>query len=334
MYGTETARSNGYGAGIDKKRSIRQQGFALLGLVLPLFAWSPGVIGDDSNARIQSLEQTLKESGKGLPRFHMRDGRSIVGRFVRLNAETITIRRPAGGLRSVPIAEISNVEIVGDEGKRIRGWLIALADGTMGWTAQDPARTTNGPVAAATTEKPLVRTGGPLIKLPSDKTEGVSGRGAVQADAEESVDDNVVETEPVRDAASEEKQLAALAPSTDADHGIGLDEKIHLDVHAEPASETENVMFFRLSLSTPPKRSVLIIYSFINGSAMADSDFKHRQGVLVFAPGEQHKALAVEIIDDEVVEDVETFQLFVTADPNTVTVDSRTTEARIQDNDS
>jgi len=121
-----------------KKFSIWQQKVALFGLILPLFVWGSDVRADDHIKSTPSLEQALRKGGKGFPRFHMRNGQSIVGRFVQLKGEAVTIRRPAGGLRSIGIAEINNVEIADSHGRYTRGWITAFDDGTILWSTKDP----------------------------------------------------------------------------------------------------------------------------------------------------------------------------------------------------
>jgi len=335
MYGTDTALSNRYGAEVGRKSSIWRQSFALFGLILPLFVYGSDAHADDQFKDVQSLEQALKESGKALPRFHLSDGQSFVGRFINLKARVVTIRRPTGGLRSVSIADIENVEIANSDGKLIRGWLSTLKDGAAGWTLHDPSLIKNKPIASAATGKSPIETGGPLIKVASDEEADLPAKTATKVSIDKVDDENGVETEPVQDVAVDGKQLATLSPAEDQNGAPSPGPTlIHLDVRAEAVNETDGSLLFLLSLSEPAKESIVIIYSMLDGSATANVDYKHRQGVLVFAPGEEQKALAIQIIDDGDVEDVETFQLFVTADPNAVVIDTRTVEASIQDNDS
>ncbi len=335
MYGTERALSNRYGAEAGGKPSIRRQGLLLFGLILPLLVGGLNAHSADQFKDTQSLEQALKESRKALSRFHLQNGQSIVGRFIKLDAEMVIIRRPAGGLRSVPIADIGNVEIADSDGNLVRGWLLPLDDGEVGWTKNDPHHVKNKAIASATTNKPTIETGGPLIKVQSDEKENLLVEAAPVVRIDKVDDENGVGTDLVQDVAIDGKQLAALSPTVDENgDASSRSASVHLNVRADEVSETENIMLFRLSLSEPAQKSIVIIYSILDGTAVADADYKHRQGVLVFAPGETQKALAIEIIDDDDVEDAETFQLFVTADPNAVVIDTRTVEASIQDNDS
>ena len=334
MYGTETAPSNTYSAEIGRARLIQRQCWALFGLILPLLVLGADVNADEQIANVASLGQALKEGGRVLPRFHLMDGQSVIGRVIGADKKTLTIRRPTGGLRTVAHADIRSIEIANSDGKLVRGWLAPLEDGTTGWTTSDPSLAKSTDVASRTASESLTKSGGPLIKLPAVQTGTKKNQSFESESIDRAENGNVADQRRTQSGAVDGAQVAMLSPSDESGAALGSSETIHLNVRAEQVSESDNVVFFRLSLSAPPKESVAIIYSMLNGSAKADDDYKHRQGVLVFAPDEQEKALAVEIIDDDDIEDAETFQLFITADPNAVTIDTRTVEATIQDNDS
>lgn len=331
MYRTKTDLSKECAARIGNQRSIRRQGLTLFGLILPLLVWGSEVDAGDRVEDIRSLELALAANGKAMPRFQLHDGQSVIGRFIEFKAGAITVRRPSGGLRSIPIADIDNLEIVDDDGKSIRGWLTALDDGTVGWEIEDPSATGNSDIAATIAREQPTETGGPLIKLAPDDSSDLPAHEAAVFKADE---DEAIKEGFVQDAAVDTSRLATTKSSVGNDGVVGLSGSVHLTVTAETASESEKVMYFRLALSEPAKQSVVIIYSILNGSATAADDYKHRQGVVVFDPGQQSKALAVEIVDDDDIEDIETFKLFITGDPGSVTIDARTVEASIQDNDS
>lgn len=278
----------------------------------------------------RSLEHVLKANDKTLPRFYMQDGQSIIGRFIGARDGTITIRRPSGGLRSIPIADIEQLEIMGDDGTPILGRLVALDDGTIGWDVGNLFARDTPDIAPAAAEPP-VESGGPLIKIAPEAAGGLQPRTTNVLE----VDDDDSGKALVREAAVKKGgRLTTSNPSFGNDGSRALSSSIRMSMAADEVSETDEVMYFRLALSEPAQQPVAIIYSILDGSATADADYKHRQGVLVFSPGEQEKALAIDIIDDDDIEESETFKLFVTGDPNTVTIDTRTVEAKIQDNDS
>lgn len=302
----------------------------LFGLVLPLLTWGPAVDAQETTTSIQALKLALKAGGTILPRFHLRDGRSLIGRVIEFKDDAMTIRRPSGGLRSILIADIRSLEIVNPRGERIRGQLTVLADGTYGWQLDSSPGGANQTAAATPPGVIATEAGGPLVKLPPGGTGDAPTHetAVLDVEAKPAVDPGLTQNIAI----DPNPMTTTPSPAT-TDGGAEPLGILQLSVSADVASETENVMFFRLKLSEPARQSIVIIYTVLNGSAIAVDDFKQRQGVVVFDPGQQQAALAIEIIDDDAVESTEFFELFVTGDPNTVIIDDRTIEAIIHDND-
>jgi hypothetical protein len=147
-------------------------------------------------------------------------------------------------------------------------------------------------------------TGGPLIRLPSEE----AGDGSIQ-------------------------DLVMVRPTGRDDGAGGTTATPDLTVTAESAREGDKALYFHLELSAPPAHSLVILYTVLAGSASAAEDFKHRQGVMVFEPGQQRVALAVELIDDETTEEAETLSLFLSGDPNIGAIAERTLVASLEDDD-
>lgn len=303
---------------------MRQRLWALTGVVLLLLVAGSRIEAEEAIADADQLELALKAGGATLPRFYLRDGRSIIGRYIGSKDGSIVIRRPSGGLGSIKVADIERLEIVDKDGKRLIGSPVALADGTVRLALDDPA-------AAETTVGRQTKSGGPLIKLPAKDAEDASTFESTALNAD---DGETIEEDQVRDIViTQERQTAALSPVESDEAAVGLPAPLRLSVTKQTVSEAQKVMYFQLRLSEPAPQTVVVIYTILNGSATADVDYKHRQGVVVLEPGQRQAALAVEIIDDDDIEDSETFKLFITADPSAVTIATRTAEATIRDND-
>lgn len=328
MYRTETDLSKACRQRAERTLSMKRQRLVWLGLILPFLIGGSEIQADSKVDDIRSFEQALKANSTILPRFYLHDGQLIIGRFLGLKAGTITVRRPSGGLRSIAVDDIETIQIVDDDGNRRRGRLTALADGTVRWEVPDRSLAVTPELASRVRKEQPAETGGPLIKLPPDETDPEETDDA-QAD-----DAAVVVAEPakapVQDIAIDTDRPATTIPAVE---NKGTPAPVHLSVRADQAGEAEKTMIFRLKLSEPPERSVVIIYTVLKGSATETADYMHRQGIVVFEPGQQEATLAIEIVDDDVVEDVETFKLFVTGDPKTVTIANRTIEAFIEDDD-
>ena len=116
----------------------------------------------------------------------------------------------------------------------------------------------------------------------------------------------------------------------------GLEETagpVGLSVTVDPVDEGDALITFRLHLSHSSTKPVVIIYSTIDGTAKAALDYRRDQGVLVIDPGEVEAEIMTVLLDDDTVEQNETFQLFVTGDPKIVTIDRRRIPATIRDDD-
>ena len=308
------------GGGRDRKSSLRLAALPMLAIVL-LAADPSALYADETAGAVQSLEEVVRSSGSKPARFVLVGGRTVVGRIIRIDDDTLLIRRPSAGLLSLPMADIATVKIRSTSGKLLSGRIARTADGGVGWKA-DGDRTATTQIADATSEV-QADTGGPLIRL--DDTPVRDDRVIAE------VADDGVKVQPAALGPDDGDTPATATPSalnpTDPD-------KIRLTVTAEEANESDKLMYFQLTLSEPATQSILVIYTMINGSAVAPGDYTHRQGVVVFEPGETKAVVATTIIDDDAIEGAESFAFFVTADPAAVTIDDRKIEATIADDDS
>ncbi len=120
--------------------------------------------------------------------------------------------------------------------------------------------------------------------------------------------------------------------SPEADLPAG-DAPIDLEISADAAGEGDRLIYFRLTLSEPAPRPILIIYTTIDGTAKAPGDYTHRQGVVVFEPGQTQAMVATSLVNDEASEGPEAFEFFVTGDPAAVRIERRKIAATIEDDD-
>ncbi|MGI9420123.1 MAG: Calx-beta domain-containing protein [Geminicoccaceae bacterium] len=295
---------------------------ALPMLAIVLLAADPSALhADETAAAVHPLEEVIRSSGSKPARFVLVGGRTVVGRIIRIDDDTLLIRRPSAGLLSLPMADIATVKIRSTSGELLSGRIARTADGGIGWKADgDRAATTQ--IAEAGSEVQAADTGGPLIRL--DDTP-VGDNGVI-----EEVADDGAKVQPAALGPDDGDAPATATPSA----LIPTDpEKIRLTVTAEETNESDKLMYFQLTLSEPATQSILIIYTMINGSAVAPGDYTHRQGVVVFEPGETKAVVATSIVDDDTTEGAESFAFFVTADPAAVTIDDRKIEATITDDD-
>ena len=293
-----------------KPRAGREKRLKLAALPALAFIWlwvSPlPLLAEETAPVVQPLEEAVRAGGSNPARFVLAGGKTVVGRIVQIDDDAILIRRPSGGLLSLQLIDIAEVKIRSTDGALRLGRISRMSDGGIGWHAGGASAGSNeiaGVGADAQHDK-----GGPLIRL--DKI--IEGE---EIDVEQ-VDVNLTKLEE---------------PGTSAQPSQSP--PIRLMVSADETSESDKLIFFQLTLSEPPTRSILIIYTMIDGSAVAPGDYTHRQGVVVFEPGQTKAVVATSLTNDEAVEGPENFSLFVTGDPAVVTIEQRKIMATIADDD-
>ena len=108
-------------------------------------------------------------------------------------------------------------------------------------------------------------------------------------------------------------QLADAPGSPASATGTIVDNDVVRVTVTEPdVRETDGLATFTVSLSTASSYEVVIEYRTSDGTATAGADYIETTGRLVFAPGETEKAVAVQVLDDDVVEGTETLLFSVT----------------------
>ena len=75
------------------------------------------------------------------------------------------------------------------------------------------------------------------------------------------------------------------------------------------ASENDEAMEFRVRLSEAVSQQVTVDYATASGTARAEEDYEATVGTLSFPAGTTVQTIRVPIIDDEVVEEEETFTI-------------------------
>jgi hypothetical protein len=280
---------------------------------------------ETARADVRSLADVLESAEDQRARFVLTSGKTVVGRLAKTEDGTLWIRRPSGGLLSLPLAEIAEVRIRLSAGVMVEGRLLPLADGGLGWRPadQDGPDDSKTSVTAGADPEPEAETGGPLVRV-DDGFLRQDTDDAEQADSEEILS---AATAP----AAPDTAEPAAGPSSDPSPNDGSPPRLALA--AEGQGESEGEVRFRLTLSEPAERSILIIYSTVDGSAKAPGDYQHGQGVVVFEPGQQETIVATRIVDDTVAEGDETLSIFITADPAAVVIEERKITATIIDND-
>ncbi len=238
------------------------------------------------------------------------NARAIGGRPALMSAGTV--------LKLPPCPEAS--EVTSEAFRRIAGGLRSIL------VAETESPTIGVERQAETASNGEAEAGGPLIPLSEEGTNRSPDLGNRELRAD---DKEAIPTTPLQ-------EIAALETPPTTPLSLAENERAattRLSVTSEPASEGDRTLTFELLLSEPAPRSLAVIYTLLNGSATAAKDYHHRQGVVVFRPGQQRSTLTIDLVDDDLVEEIETFKLFTSGDPRVVFIETRTVEASILDND-
>ncbi len=105
-----------------------------------------------------------------------------------------------------------------------------------------------------------------------------------------------------------------------------------LSVDSLTLNESDRQSIFTATLSTPSGREITVNYTTADRTATAGADYRSVSGTLTVAAGETQRFITVDIIDDDVFEPTETFQLQLSA-ANGASLATNQATATIQDNE-
>jgi hypothetical protein len=96
-----------------------------------------------------------------------------------------------------------------------------------------------------------------------------------------------------------------------------------LKISSAEADEGAGGMEFQNVLSQPAGRSIFIVYGTFDRTATAGEDYQDVRGSLEIEPGQSSAVVRILLIDDDVAEDDETFEVFVTADEEVTSIENK-----------
>lgn len=99
------------------------------------------------------------------------------------------------------------------------------------------------------------------------------------------------------------------------------------------AAEGAAEMTFEIGLSTPARRSIFLVYGTFDRTAKAGEDYRTERGSLELAAGDSSAVLTIPLIDDDVAEADETFEVFVSADKELATIENNRVVGKILNDD-
>ncbi len=116
---------------------------------------------------------------------------------------------------------------------------------------------------------------------------------------------------------------------TDNDGGSGRLPEISI---ADAAAAEGGTAAFAVTLRPPAGQAVTVRYRTVEGTALEGSDYTAASGMLRFEPGEETRLIRVSVLDDEILEDLETFSVEL-SDPAGAVLGDRVGTGTITDDD-
>lgn len=275
--------------------------------------------------------------------FTLQSGEVIKGDIVLATRNTITIRREIGGVRQVRTADLVEVRIIAPRGEEIAGRLLDWEGGVYRLAMDDRQVTVeNGVIvaeAALPQPKSPVLAAAPVAEpAPVIVVEVATTDSATPATDTVTVDATTAPGigGPEVDLAAVDTEAPAAAPPATGTKPVDPAAKVlivSIDAATVPIAESGPEMVFSIKLSHPVEQSVVLIYATVDGTAIGGQDYESQQGVMTLEPGSTLAELRTPLINDQVAEGDEHFQLFLTADPDVAKVNSSQIVATIMDDD-
>src|SRR5919106_1040721 len=295
----------------------------------------------------------------------LKSGEVLEGSIIDATRNTVIVQRTIGGMRQMPIRDIEEVRIEIAQGQRISGQLLSWADGVyqVRWGGQvvrisegniwsrgageeatgqpqqslpphpvgpQTVRMATAPATSAPEETAAARAAPAGAEMAAQRPEGEEQSLAAGEDQGPASDE---EPSP---AMREEQSLAAVdenqSPGAGEDQSgaTGEEQSPAVKASVDPAEPGAGAMVFRIELSRPAERTVVLIYGTVEGTAKAGEDFEPQQGVVTLAPGIKSAEVHVPLIEQASSTGEKRFELFLTADPKVAEVVDRRIIATIE----
>lgn len=243
--------------------------------------------------------------------FALNDGKRMEGEIIYASASSVIIRKTNGATAQLGRHTIDRVTLATDKDAVVEGELESWKNG----------------VYEVSTDTGVFKV--KARRIISQRK--ITSNEAVAATTEKKEQDTVQAT-------TEEKQPDIVVATVDKkgqDTVVETAEEKQPDIVVATVEEKEDAkkMVFKLGLSGPMKRKVLLIYSTEDGTALAGSDYEAKRGTMVLQPGTTNATVSVTLLDDDLAEGNETFELLVTSDLDLTTLKVKRGSATILDNE-
>lgn len=300
--------------------------------------------------------------------FSFENGDVIEGEIINATRNTVVIREKVGGMQQLSRRKLKSVRVKTKRGKVISGSLVGWQNGlykieSAGQLIQvrdrrivavAPIQSQQTAVAAQTNaeaEPEAIATQGDVQETDTARTASaaivplkkpvdlaLSAVSIIKPRPKPGSDMTPVfdEPEPLNPALVKTALVTAPDPMPARSVSPGNEDSRTppiLSITPVEADEDATEIVFELSLSRPVSQPIMILYATYDKTAVAGEDYKGGRGVMKLAPGTSSALVRVPLIDDGVLEEDETLELFVSADKSRATVESDRTLGTILNDD-
>ncbi len=291
--------------------------------------------------------------------FVLQDGKRIEGEIVYASASSVIIRKTNGATAQLGRHTIDRVRLATGKDAVLEGELESWEMGvyeisnqssvykvrdrriisqrqissqdTVVATAEKKEQDTAAATAEIKQQDSVVATAEAKEQDTAAATAEIKQQDSVVATAEANEQDTAAATAEIK----QQDSVVATAEAKDPETVAATIEEKDQDiiVAAVEGKEDAKNLVFKLGLSKPAKQKVLLIFSTEDGSALAGSDYEAKRGSMVLQPGTTDTTVSVKLLDDDLAEGDETFELLVTTDLDLATVKVRRGSATILDDE-
>jgi hypothetical protein len=287
--------------------------------------------------------------------FVLRSGERFEGEVIHATRNTLMVREAIGRIRQLSYNDLKSVEIATRDGNVVAGALLEWRDGgyeiavgerrirvadrtVVEETAleraapQETAAQETAPLETAVEETALEETVveeaaiAPASESASEDAQAVAETGPDASPEAESQADAQADAGTSPEAAAEAEAPEAVQTAQPATLPV-------LVVSNAEAPESAAEMVFKIELSQPASRSIFVVYGTFNRTATAGEDYQEERGSVELKPGDSGAVVRIRLIDDDVAEDEETFEVFVSADRKLTSIENKRATGTILNDD-
>ena len=283
----------------------------------------------------------------GLPTFTMKNGDTLVGKVLHATGSVLTVSPTGRSALPISRAQIDSVSFETEDGGVARGKLLGWENGTYRLQVDDREVSANLPdgvttASSVTTSAAVTAPVEEPLDVPvASEVEQVDAAVLPPADEKQPVLESAAQRAPADVGAggpANETAVASLEADGAGEGGTGAAETDgggqHLiETLVDVVTEGTEAAVVKFQLDKPAARPLVVLYAATDSSAKAGEDFEAKSGVITFATGSSYAEVEVPIIDDDLGEESEQFNLFLSGDPQTIAFSERQISVTIDDND-